>query len=445
MATITFLLQSKTAPANIYVRLSIDRKNVFKRKTGYLINPADWSNETNLPKQTSIENKNLRSELKNLSSEIENRLNIATSSGEEISGGWLQLKIDEIQGRIKTTDKDRLINCIDAYINYLPRKQITKKKKGATEGTVKKYQVLKSKMLQYESYLGKKIQVKDVGRKFAEKLEEYWLNEDRLSKNTTGRYLVHLKTVCLWGGKDLELQTHSTLKEIQGYSDEAAKVFLSFDELETIANTSFTRPALENARDWLIIGCYTGQRVSDLLSLTSKNIRSVNGIEIIELRQKKTRKDVVIPMHPIIKNTLEKYKGEFPYKISDQRFNEYLKDVCKLAGIDQPTEGMSKIDIDEDNNAIPKNKHRWRKRQGIFPKCELVSSHVCRRSYATNFYGEMPTSWLLSITGHSTEKQFLEYVGKPEIDTAKQIANFYTQQILQARKEPQMTVLRNAK
>ena len=144
------------------------------------------------------------------------------------------------------------------------------------------------------------------------------------------------------------------------------------------------------------------------------------------------------------KKTIEKYDGEFPYKISDQRFNEYLKDVCKLVGINVPTEGAVLVNLDEGTD-IPESKHRWRKQYGKYPKYELVSSHICRRSYATNFYGEMPTSWLLSITGHSTEKQFLEYVGKPEIDTAKQIANYYTQQILQARKEPQMTVIRNAK
>ena len=76
-------------------------------------------------------------------------------------------------------------------------------------------------------------------------------------------------------------------------------------------------------------------------------------------------------------------------------------------------------------------------------KWESISSHGCRRSYATNFYGEMPTSWLTSITAHSTEKQFLEYVGKPAIDTAQQIAEFYAKLALQAKKETQMQVLRN--
>jgi len=56
----------------------------------------------------------------------------------------------------------------------------------------------------------------------------------------------------------------------------------------------------------------------------------------------------------------------------------------------------------------------------------------------------MPTSWLISITAHATENQFLEYVGKPAIDTAQQIAEFYAKQALQAKKETVLTPLKKA-
>jgi homoserine trans-succinylase len=56
----------------------------------------------------------------------------------------------------------------------------------------------------------------------------------------------------------------------------------------------------------------------------------------------------------------------------------------------------------------------------------------------------MPTSWFISITAHSTEKQFLEYVGKSPIDTAHQIAKFYAKQALQTKKEHQMQLFKNA-
>jgi integrase len=167
-------------------------------------------------------------------------------------------------------------------------------------------------------------------------------------------------------------------------------------------------------------------------------------LELIELTQIKTGKRVAIPLHPKVKAILEKRDGNFPYYISDVKFNVHIKDVCKLAGIEEPTKGAVLTDLDEENEAIKQEDHRWRKVSGTYPKHELISSHVCRRSYATNYYGEMPTSWLMSITAHGTEKQFLQYVGKSEIDTAQQIADFYAKQMLQAKKEPQMTVLKQA-
>jgi len=444
MATITFLLQSTKNPANIYARLSIAKNQVFKRKTGYVVNPLNWSTDTNLPKQNDVDVKNLKTDLQSLATEIEKRLNVATSSGVDITGEWLQQQIDSIQGKVKTTDYDRLVNCIQGYVDYLPKKKLSNGKRGATIGTIKKYKVLINKIEQFEKFRGKKIQVKDVGKSFADELEDYWLDTDMLSLNTTGRHLVHIKTICLWAAKFHDIQTNPKLNQIQGYSAEAAKVFLSFDELEQIENTKFDREALENAKDWLVIGCYVGQRVSDLLSLTSKNITVKNGLELIELRQRKTGKRVVIPLHPIVKTILEKRNGNFPYYISDVKFNVHIKDVCKLAGINEPIKGAILKDLDEGIDAIKKENHKWRKVSGIYPKWELISSHVCRRSYATNYYGEMPTSWLMSITAHGTEKQFLQYVGKSEIDTAQQIADYYAKQQMQAKKEPQMTLLKQA-
>jgi len=52
----------------------------------------------------------------------------------------------------------------------------------------------------------------------------------------------------------------------------------------------------------------------------------------------------------------------------------------------------------------------YRKETGVFRKCELVSSHTCRRSFATNLYGKLPNKVIMAITGHTTETQFLSYI-----------------------------------
>lgn len=172
---------------------------------------------------------------------------------------------------------------------------------------------------------------------------------------------------------------------------------------------------MNNVRDWLIISCYTGQRVSDFLRFTKKMIRVENGKSLLEFTQKKTDKLVTIPIHKKILQILDKRNGEFPRSISDQKYNDYIKEVCKLTGINELTQGGKMIDTDKG----------MRKVSGVYPKYELVTSHIGRRSFATNFYGKIPTSYLIYITAHGSEAQFLNYIGKSNKDLALEIGNYF--------------------
>jgi len=202
--------------------------------------------------------------------------------------------------------------------------------------------------------------------------------------------------------------------------------------LNTINKTALKTDYLDNARDWFIIGCYIGQRVSDLLKLTAENIVTIGQQEFIELTQSKTKKKIVIPIHPIVKDILNKRNGEFPRNISDQKFNKYIKEVAKISGITEVIKG----------NLI--NAETNRKEKGQFEKWQLITSHTCRRSFATNYYGDIPTPLLISITGHSTETQFLEYIGKTSTEQAIQLAEYWTKGILKAQNKPIMNVIKKA-
>ena len=431
MATIKFFLQSKKNPATIYVSLSTGFKSVFKRKTDYVINPKDWSFETNFPKPNDEDLKKLKTNLQGLANEIEKKLNLATAAGLQISGDWLQEQIDIILGKQKKTDVDRLTSYIQVYIDNLPFKEFPNGKRGVARGTIQKYSTLKNKIEDYQKFKKKQFYVKDVDLKFRNELLKYFTEVDKLNSNSAGRYIRFLKTVCL----DAQLngyEVNKQLKQIKGFTEKASKIFLTFDELETIENTTFERVALENAKNWLIIGCYIGQRVSDLLMLTNANITFRNDLELIELTQVKTGKRVSIPMPWKVKEILDKNNGEFPTTLSAQKFNKHLKDLCEIAKIIQPTEG-AKLD-----------KKTGRKLPGVYPKHELITSHVCRRSFASNFYGEMPTPLLISITAHATEQQFLEYIGKTSNDYASQIDEYFKKLQQKAKKEPQMQVLKQA-
>lgn len=121
-----------------------------------------------------------------------------------------------------------------------------------------------------------------------------------------------------------------------------------------------------------IIGLRTGLRVSDLSSLSNKDVND----GFIELRNKKTDYPVIIPLHDNVIEILAKRNGAFPIKISDSNFNLYIKVVANLAGLTETVEGGKISEVIVKVNGKEETVHRMV--MGIYPKHELVSSHICR-------------------------------------------------------------------
>jgi len=438
MATINFLPIGQTDHANIYVRLSIDRKNVFKRKTGYTINPKHWSKTKKEPKQSDDHLKKLKDNLDKLKINLYSRYNEALSENIIVDADWLQKQIDIIQKKHQPEDENRLINHFQTYIDYLPQKRDSKRKKPISKATISKYTQIRKKVIAFEKHSKKLVYIRNVDLKFNRQFIAYLKKVEKLSDNTVGRYITFVKTVCN-DAKIYGIETNSQLDAIKGFTDEPEKIHFNFDELEQIEHADIVGEALTNARDWLIIGCYLGQRVSDLLVLNEKNVVEKNGIELIELTQQKTGKQIIIPIHQKIKEILNKRDGEFPRKISAQKFNEHIKKVAKSAGLDEMTKGAIM------QKELVNKKEEYRKLEGVFPKHELVTSHICRRSFASNYYGEMPTALIITITGHGSESQFLEYVGKPPIDHAQQIAEYLNLIYQKQQGKPRLKVKKRKK
>jgi len=199
------------------------------------------------------------------------------------------------------------------------------------------------------------------------------------------------------------------------------KIYLTIDELEGIEKLDNRKlnESLLNARDWLIISCYTGQRVSDFMRFTKELIRIEKGKHLIEFTQKKTGKNMTVPLHPKVLKILKKRGGEFPRPISSQKYNDYIKQVCAKAEIKEKLKGSKLIKV-KDSDKFP-----YRKQVGKYEKWELVTSHIGRRSFSSNFYGKIPTSFLIYVTGHKTEQMFLTYIGKSNKDIAMELTNYF--------------------
>ena len=411
MARIKVLLKSKNNPASIYIRLSDGREIDVMAKTRFSINPAVWSSIKQEPKDLKdIHFANINSELVTLKSELLKYYNISNNKL-LINTQWLKDFLNPaIQIIEETKIPTTLVEYIDFYIDY--------RKHEIRETSRKKYNVIKQKMKRFQIKRKKPIFIIDVNDCFKNEFVEYYKSQG-YAQNTMQRELVFIKTFCKHA-RYLGIETHSQLDNLRLDRAKVEKLYLSFEELEKIENIEKGKlsESLENAKDWLIISCYTGQRVSDFLKFTKKMIRIEQDKYLLEFTQQKTSKIMTIPLHKKVLEILEKRNGEFPNSISDQKYNDYIKKVCEIATINDQVVG-SKLMETKPKSGI------YRKKTSIYKKYELVSSHIGRRSFASNFYGKIPTTYLIYVTGHSTETMFLTYIGKSNKDLAMELVNYF--------------------
>jgi integrase len=404
MATLKYIIQSKSESSNIYVRYSIDRKTNLKRKTGFVINPKDWSLDKALPKQNREDLKAIKSKLDKLAVHINEAYNGAVNIGTEFNGDWLQHQIDLFNNKIVVVDMDVLTNSIDAYID---------RGDNLTRGSIKNLDNLKKFIVNYETdaLKGKQVLIRNINLDFIDAFKKYHKSKGR-SINYIGTYISILRAVVNKASLN-GIPIHPQFKQIKAIKEVKSPdqiIILTEEEQELIRNVTLEREAHNNARKWLLLGCVIGQRAGDLLNVMEKNIKDINGIKIIELKQQKTGKLVAIPLLP---DALEIVESGLPYKISLEHFNKYSKDICEIAKIETIVKGKMRIDDKRTLTA------------GSYKKWQVISSHVCRRSFATNFYGKIPTSVLMNITGHGTESVFLNYIGKTTYDNAYQMLEYF--------------------
>jgi integrase len=365
---------------------------------------------------------------------ILDKFNDGNSNGLKINKDWLKHNLDVYFGCItETTQSDLLTDAIQSIIDEAPTRKNAKGGIGLSKSRVNAYTSLKKIINEYQKQ--NTFKVKDVNVKFAKDFLKYLLNIKMYQKSYALKKIADLKTVCN-DASFYGIETSTQLKKIDSTKTKNENIlYLNLKELQAIEDVVLLNEALKNARKWLMLGCNIGQRGGDLLQLDETNYKKINNLEVIQLKQQKRDKNVTIP---VLEKTKEIIKSGLPYKISIQIFNKYIKEICKLTEINELIKD-SKITVIEKGKG---NKQK-RKVSGVYPKWELMASHVCRRSFCTNLYGILPTPLIMSISAHSSEKMLLNYIGKDSLDFAQQITDFYTFQALKDKKEPQLNVIKN--
>ncbi len=417
MATVNFLYRSKKSETALNLRFLFRHQNndyVLGGRTQLKVSKDYWTkiHKTN-PRDIKLKNYKLEisKELNNIESFLIDAFgqNIDKSS---LDKSWLKQQLNFYYGKSQAEKiiPENLVSFIDYFIK--------EREHEVKPASIKKFMVIKNKMIRFENYLGRTILLKDIDNDFKIKFSEYYKKEN-YATNTAQRELVFIKTFCKYA-KRKGLNVSPETEYLRLPKEDVPKVYLSFEELQEIEKTNLTFDYLENARDWLIISCYTGQRVSDFMRFNKNMIREENGKQLLEFKQIKTGKLMTIPLLPKVIEILEKRSGDFPRVTSDQKYNDYIKIVCKKAKLREITEGKRQKNI-----AKKKGVTVMRNIYGNYPKYALVTSHIGRRSFATNYYGKIPTTFLIYVTGHSSETMFLNYIGKSNKDMAIEMAGMF--------------------
>lgn len=201
---------------------------------------------------------------------------------------------------------------------------------------------------------------------------------------------------------------------------EAQHVYLSEREIQALYQLEGLPERLERVRDAFVIGCLTGLRFSDFSRIRPENIQQLERegeqIPALVITSQKTGTRTVLPLvNPVLVELLQKYDWKAPRAISSQKFGDYIKELCQLAGFTDPIEQTSI--------------RAGRQVKKVFPKYELVSSHTARRSFATNAYKRgLPPREIMKFTGHKTLASFMRYIKLTEEEAATTLADhpFFT-------------------
>lgn len=399
MANTSFKLRKPNGnePQPIYLVYRFGRNEKLVYPTGLKMYPKYWNFEKMRVRGMveALGKDAINERLNELYLVTENFCIETKAKGRKVTKDTLRNFLDVFTGKAKLSDESTLHGFIEAYLER------NKKRVNPKTGNVISYKVQREHertyfyLCEYEKNRlnDKEIDFQDITIDFYTDFTAY-MQSLNLSANTIGHKIQTLKT---WLNeatfKGINSNNQYKSQRFRATTEKTDSVYLSEAELMKIYETDCKSERLNRVRDLFLIGAFTGLRFSDFTSITKDNIKS----STIHIEQHKTGGRVAIPLHRVVLEIWRKYGEKLPQPISNQKFNNYIKEVCKLAGIDE----MEQKNI---------TRGGMRVRQ-TYKKYELVTSHTARRSFATNLYlSGFPAISIMQITGHRTEKAFMAYI-----------------------------------
>jgi site-specific recombinase XerD len=380
--------QNKRGYCPIRCKISFNTSSI-KFSTGVFVDPKNWSKDDQQVTGDDIDyiTKNGLLQLitsKLLKIELELFLNSNT------------IDVKAIYDRYKGVDREKSICVSEFYNNYLKRleKLIDKDIKLSTW---KKFKYINDHVDQF-------VKTKTINNTSINKLDisfieefEYWLKVSRNQKQITIN-----KTIQRFR-KPFKLAVNEGILKLDPFASYKTKsvsnqvIFLNSEELDVFENSELAQSRLELVRKLFIFCCYSGLAYAEMSALNRSHIqKGFDGKDWINITRMKTDKEVSIPLLPkanLILENLDFYKNDGLPKLSNQRFNSYLKEIAAIINIDK-----------------------------------RLTHHTARKTFASTvlLYNNVPMEIVQKLLGHSsitiTEQSYGKVLKK---QVSEQMSKFY--------------------
>lgn len=398
-------------------------------KSDIIISPSDWDIKNECIKKPSG---NIKDETKlrliHLTDKVDERkriirdLFLVQPNPEVLSSAWLVEAIDKYLHpekyivEVEATQPKTLLSFISYFIDKAPTRKDKTTGRLLNPNSMQQYKATEKHVRAFAKTDHKKDYLfSEIDGDFYNRFVEYLQNpiiakgkdgkettlKESFTQNSVGKHIKVLKLMIKEAGA-----TEANITNFHVFTEDVDTVYLNEIELQLLKDFDFSdSPHLDRVRDWFLLLCWTGSRFSDLEKISKTDIKD----GFITFRQQKTNTKVTIPLHLIVLDILKKYDFSMPEPITNQRFNEYIKVVVQMAGIDAKETFTRTVGGKLINETKPKH--------------DLVSSHTGRRSFCTNMYKRgLQTLMIMSISGHKTEKSFLKYIKVKQDEHAKMMA-----------------------
>lgn len=308
-------------------------------------------------------------------------------------------------------EKKKRIKVVDFFQKIIDdstsgaRRSVTKLR--LKDDSIKSYSSSLTNFKEFEEYYNESFYLDQIDQDLIENFEDFLFNIKGLSLNTKSNYLKKFKIMIDYAKeKKLISKVELSFRGLLGREDSDA-IYLDDENLrEMLAITDFSDSTERLVRDLFALACMVGLRFSDYSRLTPSQIRNGN----IYVLQQKTMQKIAIPIHPMVKDILDRYPEGFKEKCpANQPFNDILKTIAaKVPSLNTPfVKRITKGGTTQGINMLKK---------------DLLVSHSARRTFCTqSLLRGIDIPVIMAISGHKDVKTFMSYVKVSSEVLAQQI------------------------